>query len=42
MAAATLPGPVPDAVVFVDAIPKTSTGKHLKSAVRNRFKDHAW
>ncbi len=33
---------VPDAVVFVDAIPKTSTGKHLKSAVRERFKDHAW
>ncbi|HVV84416.1 MAG TPA: long-chain fatty acid--CoA ligase [Kofleriaceae bacterium] len=33
---------VPDAVVFVDAIPKTSTGKHLKSAVRDRFKDHAW
>ena len=33
---------VPDAVVFIDAIPKTSTGKHLKSAVRERFKDHAW
>ena len=33
---------VPDAVVFVDAIPKTSTGKHLKSAVRDRFKDHVW
>ncbi len=33
---------VPDAVVFVDAIPKTSTGKHLKSAVRDRFKDHRW
>ena len=33
---------VPDAVAFVDAIPKTSTGKHLKSAVRDRFKDHAW
>ena len=33
---------VPDAVVFVDAIPKTSTGKHLKSAVREKFKDHTW
>jgi len=31
---------VPDEVVFVQAIPRTSTGKFLKSALRDRFSDH--
>jgi fatty-acyl-CoA synthase len=31
---------LPDAVVFVEAIPRTSTGKFLKSALRETFKDH--
>jgi len=31
---------VPDAFVFVDAIPRTTTGKFLKSALRERFKNH--
>jgi fatty-acyl-CoA synthase len=30
---------VPDGVEFVQAIPRTSTGKFLKSALRERFKD---
>jgi fatty-acyl-CoA synthase len=30
---------LPDAVEFVDAIPRTSTGKFLKSALRDRFRD---
>jgi fatty-acyl-CoA synthase len=30
---------VPDEVVFVPAIPRTSTGKFLKSALRDRFRD---
>ncbi len=30
---------VPDAVVFTDAIPRTSTGKFLKSALRERYRD---
>jgi len=33
---------LPDAVVFVDAIPKTSTGKLLKSALRDRYADWKW
>lgn len=30
---------LPEAVEFIDAIPKTSAGKFLKSALRDRFKD---
>jgi fatty-acyl-CoA synthase len=30
---------LPDDFVFVDALPRTSTGKFLKSALRERFKD---
>lgn len=30
---------LPDAVVLVDAIPKTSVGKFLKSAIRERYRD---
>jgi fatty-acyl-CoA synthase len=33
---------VPDAFVFIDAIPKTSTGKLLKSALRERFAGWQW
>ena len=33
---------VPDAFVVVEAIPRTSTGKFLKSALRARFKDWVW
>lgn len=29
---------LPDSIVFVDAIPKTSAGKFLKSALRDRFR----
>ena len=31
---------LPDDVVFVPAIPRTSTGKFLKSALRDRFRAH--
>jgi fatty-acyl-CoA synthase len=31
---------VPDAFVFIDAIPRTTTGKFLKSALRERFKNY--
>ena len=31
---------LPDDVVFVSAIPRTSTGKFLKSALRERFRSH--
>jgi len=31
---------LPDDVVFVPAIPRTSTGKFLKSALRDRYRDH--
>jgi fatty-acyl-CoA synthase len=31
---------LPDDVVFVEAIPRTSTGKFLKSALRERFRGH--
>jgi fatty-acyl-CoA synthase len=31
---------VPDAIEFVDAIPRTSVGKFLKSALRDRFKEY--
>jgi len=31
---------LPDAFEFIDAIPRTSAGKFLKSALRSRFKDY--
>jgi fatty-acyl-CoA synthase len=31
---------LPDAIVFLDALPKTGTGKFLKTALRDRFKDY--
>jgi fatty-acyl-CoA synthase len=31
---------MPDDVVFVDAIPHTATGKILKTALRDQFKDY--
>ncbi len=31
---------LPDDVVFIEAIPKTATGKFLKSALREQFKDY--
>ena len=31
---------LPDATEFVDHIPRTSTGKLLKSVLRDRFKDY--
>ena len=31
---------LPDSIEFVEAIPRTSTGKFLKSALRTRFKDY--
>ncbi len=33
---------LPDAYVFVEQIPRTATGKFLKSAVREMLKDHRW
>ena len=33
---------LPDAIVFVDEIPRTSTGKFLKTALREQFKDWRW
>ncbi len=33
---------VPDGYVFVDAIPRTSTGKFLKSALREQYCDWQW
>jgi fatty-acyl-CoA synthase len=33
---------LPDAFEFVDAIPRTSAGKFLKTALRERFRDRAW
>ncbi len=33
---------VPDDVVFVDEVPHTATGKIQKTALRERFRDHAW
>jgi fatty-acyl-CoA synthase len=33
---------VPDAWAFVDAIPRTSTGKFLKTELRERYKDWKW
>jgi fatty-acyl-CoA synthase len=31
---------LPDAFEFIDAIPRTSAGKFLKSALRDRYKDY--
>jgi fatty-acyl-CoA synthase len=33
---------LPDAFVFVDALPHTSTGKLLKKALRQRYRDWKW
>jgi len=33
---------LPDAFVFVDAIPRTSAGKFKKTELREQFRDHAW
>ena len=33
---------VPDAYVFVDAIPRTSTGKFLKTRLREMYRDWPW
>jgi fatty-acyl-CoA synthase len=33
---------IPDAWDFVDAIPRTSTGKFLKTALRERYRDWDW
>ncbi len=33
---------VPDDVVFVDALPHTATGKLLKTALREQYREHAW
>ena len=33
---------VPDAYAFVDAIPRTSTGKFLKTKLREQFRDWKW
>lgn len=33
---------LPDAFVFVDAIPRTSVGKFKKIALRERFADWEW
>ncbi|NNJ10254.1 long-chain fatty acid--CoA ligase [Chloroflexales bacterium ZM16-3] len=33
---------LPDAFVFVDEIPRTSTGKFLKAHLRDQFKDWSW
>jgi fatty-acyl-CoA synthase len=33
---------VPDGIVFVDAIPRTSTGKFLKTKLRETYRDWKW
>ena len=33
---------VPNAYVFVDAIPRTSTGKFLKTKLREQYRDWQW
>ncbi len=33
---------VPDAFEFIDAVPRTSTGKFLKSALRERYRNWQW
>ena len=32
---------IPDDVVFVEELPHTATGKLLKTALRERFREHA-
>jgi fatty-acyl-CoA synthase len=31
---------LPDEIVFVDALPHTATGKLLKTALREQYRDH--
>jgi fatty-acyl-CoA synthase len=33
---------LPDDVVVLDTVPKTSVGKFDKKVLRERFKDHSW
>jgi len=33
---------LPDAIVFAEAIPRTSVGKFMKSRLREEFKDWKW
>jgi fatty-acyl-CoA synthase len=33
---------VPDAYAFVESIPRTSTGKFLKTALREQYRDWKW
>jgi fatty-acyl-CoA synthase len=33
---------VPDAFVFIDAIPRTSVGKFKKIELRERYRDWTW
>ncbi|MFT4100225.1 MAG: long-chain fatty acid--CoA ligase [Burkholderiaceae bacterium] len=33
---------LPDAIEFIDAVPRTSTGKFFKAALRERFKHWTW
>ncbi len=33
---------VPDAFVFIDAIPRTSTGKFFKAKLRERYAEWQW
>jgi len=33
---------LPDAFVFVNEIPRTSTGKFLKAQLREQYKDWRW
>ncbi|MDQ3261241.1 MAG: long-chain fatty acid--CoA ligase [Pseudomonadota bacterium] len=33
---------IPDGIIFVDAIPRTSTGKFLKTKLREDYKDWKW
>jgi len=33
---------IPEAIDFIDTIPRTSAGKFLKSALREKYKDWKW
>jgi fatty-acyl-CoA synthase len=33
---------LPNDVVFIEAVPKTSVGKFDKKVLRERFKEHRW
>jgi fatty-acyl-CoA synthase len=33
---------LPDDVVVIEVVPKTSVGKFDKKVLRERFKDHVW